>query len=106
MAVEIQADVIGLVVRVTLTDIDGNPSDLTGADAVYLRLQPPGEDTSEKIATLADDPTTGVITYELQDGDLPNEGPFGGWKVQVVAEYADGSRFRSSVGRIRVRPNI
>jgi hypothetical protein len=90
MAATLRVEAIGVDLIVPLTDLNGNPIDLTLATAMTLYLQPPLSPTSsEKVASKVGTGKEGQLIYTTIAGDFPVPGD---WKIQARVQYVDPVR--------------
>jgi len=96
------------LMRCTLTQ-DASPIDLTTATAVEVYFSSATE-VFTRSATVAADPTTGVVTYAFQDSDwLAGQFAVGGYKVEIQVTFTDGTILSiptSGYGKLVVKPDL
>lgn len=93
----------------TITDDDGNPIDLTGADVdnVYMDvstgLAKYGETKFEKTGTNLD--SNGNATFTIDSADTENLRP-GNYLYEVYIEFNGTSNYTAEVGKFFVKPRV
>ncbi len=82
---------------------NGSPKDISGADALYIFLMPPGDGVvSVKTAEFSTNGSDGAIEYKCNDRDLY---PDGSWQIQGQAEIGDDV-WPSDLGAFTVDPSL
>ena len=66
----------GQTITATLTDEDGAPQDLEGATVRFLMAPLTGGDAVIAAEAEVEDPDTGEVSYEWQEGDTDTAGHF------------------------------
>ena len=85
---------VGVELDFICYDQDGEILDLTNATGAFLFIKR-GNEILKRTATLADDRTTGIITYIITDGDL-TVGDLN-YQLQVAVDFANGAHISSSI---------
>lgn len=85
MAATLRVGSVGVDIIVPLTDLNGNPIDLSLATTMTLYLQPPNSTTSSgKAAAKVGSGKEGKMIYTTAPGDLSVPGD---WKAQARVQY-------------------
>lgn len=91
MASKLQQHVVGAVLRfpVATVDAQGTPGtlDLTGATAPTVRFADPDGTVFERVGTVEDPASSGVVRYVTQAGDLAK---LGNYRVQLFLDLPGG----------------
>lgn len=91
---------VGITLRATIRDPDGDLIDLTGVAVVtYYFFKPASKTTVSRTGEVAD----GKTKYVTVAGDLDEPGT---WKLQVGLEYAGGTVLRTKSAKFKVRKNL
>ena len=85
---------VGVELDFICYDQDGEILDLTNATGAFLFIKR-GNEILKRTATLADDRTTGIITYIITDEDL-TVGDLN-YQLQVAVDFANGAHISSSI---------
>jgi len=82
---KISKDDYGYSILLTFIDTDTNSADDISAytTAQYMVFQDPMGTEHEKSASFNTDGSDGVVTYTVQDGDIPMSGE---WKVRIKVQ--------------------
>lgn len=104
---EIQEDVIGMVIRRTLTDPGNSDAavDLTGATITFRFKPPDGSATIVRTGTYYGAATDGVAQYTTVSGDLATPDECTPWTMQVRVQ-GSGTDFYSEREYFLVVPNV
>jgi hypothetical protein len=90
----------GVTYRMSLTEPDGDPVDLSDADEVVAVLRGPGgAGTQVTLAVL--DATAGLVSMTMPDGYFPSTGR---WKVQPRVVWGSDDYYNSPF-RVKVKAN-
>lgn len=89
-----------LRIQLNLIDDDGDPVDITGYNEILIKYKKRnGADGS--FTASCDDPTTGVIYYDVQDGDIDQ---IGVWTFWGYVTFSDDTVAPSESIRVIVYP--
>jgi hypothetical protein len=90
MAATLRVGSVGVEIVVPLTDVGGNPLDLSTATTMSLYVQEPNSITATaKAATKLGSGKDGKLLYVTMPGDFPVPGD---WKVQSRVQYTNPLR--------------
>jgi hypothetical protein len=84
---EVHVGEVGIDLRLTLLDQDGEVFDISGATGRTLILEAPSGATRIVSAALLTDGTDGGLRYATQSGDIDEAGR---WSLQGKVEWASG----------------
>lgn len=85
---------VGVELNFICYDQDGEILDLTNATGAFLFIKR-GNEILKRTATLADDRTTGIISYTITDEDL-TVGDLN-YQLQVAVDFSNGAHISSSI---------
>lgn len=85
---------VGVELDFICYDEVGETVDLTNATGAHLFIKR-GNEILKRTATLADDRTTGIITYTITDEDL-TVGDLN-YQLQVAVDFSNGAHISSSI---------
>jgi len=85
---------VGVELDFICYDQDGEILDLTNATGAFLFIKR-GNEILKRTATLADDRTTGIISYTITDEDL-TVGDLN-YQLQVAVDFSNGAHLNSSI---------
>jgi len=91
----------GATVRVTVTQQDGPPRDITN-DTITFRFKKPSGTTSDKGASIVT-AASGICQYVIESGLLDESGT---WRIQAVLVNGSTSTFRTEIGEFVVEENL
>jgi hypothetical protein len=96
----VQEDSDAVTYRMTLTEPDGDPVDLSGADEVVAVLRGPGGAGTQVTLTVLD-AAAGLVSLTLPDGYFPTPGR---WKVQPRVVWGEDDYYNAPF-KVRVKAN-
>ena len=85
---------VGVELDFVCYDQDGEILDLTNATGAFLFIKR-GNEILKRTATLADDRTTGIISYTITNEDL-TVGDLN-YQLQVAVDFSNGAHLNSSI---------
>ena len=98
---EIHVGDIGTTLQLTFKD-DGSVVDISSASNIYIILQGPDDNASQKTASLVNDGTDGKAKYVTVSGDIDTAGT---WKIQGKVIFAS-TTYHSDVHNFTVYKNL
>jgi hypothetical protein len=99
----IQLNSVGVTIRATVKDPDGNAVDLTTLASAQLVFLAKSGARKTRAAAVDGAATLGAVRYVTQAGDLDEAGR---WKVQAKLTFIDGSVLYTLPGKFKVKDNI
>lgn len=93
---------IGTQIRVTLTDENGDPVNVSSATEMVIIIQDPEGVSVEKEAGFYTDGTEGVIVYAIEETDFAVAGKY---KIQARVVLPTGTWW-STIGSFKVADNL
>lgn len=98
MAIVIQAGVVGLEIRIEITDRSGRPVDISSSTGRALKIRNPAGAVADRTFDLVDSGVRGLGRYVTVSGDFPTSGYY---DLQMVVTLG-AQVYPSRVIRLRV----